>query len=200
MKRKYLYLKHMKASFIICLLLKHSGALAEEIRIFDSLGPEKVNEVVSITLGDDIKTIEINQENPQEYAQFACPNGKWPYSVETTTTLYRDGKSFLVHGRTSGLMDCNGNVDFDLIGDYSLYGVLITLQNKQITVSPPDTYQPTEDNQTDSNDESAGNNSSCRQVLNPAWKPVSIAPIDSSHPFGFSVSTENKYILKCTEK
>lgn len=168
------------------------------IRIFDKLDTGKVNEEVSITLGDQTKSFTINQATPYVYTQFDCPNGSWPYSVETFTSVAKEGSSYSVRGRTKGVIDCNANVDFDLIGDYSLYGVLLTLQNKA-PVPQLNTQQPSAGFRYDNN--KAVDNSACRQVPNPrfGFGNGSAIRIDSGG-YSISTSTEPRYILKCPDK
>lgn len=169
------------------------------IRIFDKLGSVKVNEAVSIKLGDERKSIIINQAIPQAYAQFDCPNGSWPYSVETFTSVAKEGNSYSVRGRTKGVIDCNGNVDFELIGDYSLYGVLLTLQNIA-PVPQLNTHQPSAGVQFNSN-KPIDNNSACRQVPNPRFGFGNGSAIRiESGGYSISTSTEPRYILKCPAK
>ena len=88
----------LKAIFLLPMLLGYGDALAEwRVRIFDRLEPDQVSETAPITIGGVAQTISISNTTPSAYAEFNCPNGRWPYSLQTRTGYYnQQGKLVFV--------------------------------------------------------------------------------------------------------
>lgn len=111
-----------------------TGALATSrqwrVRIIDKLGDGQINETTTITIGGVAQTIKINKATPNAYVEFTCPNGMWPYSMRTTTGLYnQQGKLVFASGQGSGTVNCNGDGDLYVAGDYSVHPVTMMLQS-----------------------------------------------------------------------
>lgn len=89
------------------------------VRIFDHLGKGQHNETTRITIGAATQTIIINKLNPTSFAEFSCPTGVWPYSLQSRIGLYnRQGKVVFKEGRGRGKINCNGNGNLRLYGNY----------------------------------------------------------------------------------
>ncbi len=140
----------LKAIFLLPMLLGYGDALAEwRVRIFDRLEPDQVSETAPITIGGVAQTISISNTTPSAYAEFNCPNGRWPYSLQTRTGYYnQQGKLVFVSDQGSGTLNCIGNGDLELTWDNSLNPPFFTLQNYAIEKpqepieAPSQTYIP----------------------------------------------------------
>lgn len=132
--------KHADTPFLmaICVILIFLGygeALAAEwrVRIFDGLGTGQVSENATINIGGVTQTIHINKTTPTAYAQFNCSNGQWPFSLDTRTAFYnQQGRVFFASGQGSGTLNCNGNYDLEMTGDYSVNPASVTLQPRAV--------------------------------------------------------------------
>jgi hypothetical protein len=100
-----------------------------KIRIFDRLGTGQVHETAVISIGNAKQTITISKTTPTVYAEFNCPTGSWRYAIKTITALHNgQGKLVVVSGEGTGTLNCNGDGDLDIAGDYSVTPVAVTLQ------------------------------------------------------------------------
>lgn len=131
MKAKHADTMFLKAIVLVLMLLGYGEAMAEwSVRIFDRLGTGQVSETATITIGGVAQTINIGKTIPSAYAQFNCPNGQWPYSLQTRTGFYnQQGKLVSVSGQGSGTLNCNNvTSDLELSADFSVNPVTISLQ------------------------------------------------------------------------